>query len=54
VRSHEWWQGLELQGAIFELNNEGKTISVEAIRYPVETPVEEQSNQDQDDDSSEG
>ncbi|KGE71885.1 TIGR00282 family metallophosphoesterase [Spirochaeta lutea] len=40
-RSYEWWQGLELQGAIFELDDSGKAVSVEAVRVPVETPAEQ-------------
>lgn len=35
-RSKEWWNDLEIQGAILEINDEGKTESMKEIRYPIE------------------
>ncbi len=38
MRSHECWEGLELQGVLVEADDEGKAVSIETIRVPVETP----------------
>ena len=40
-RSSESWKALELQGAIFELDDTGKATSIEAVRVPVDTPEQE-------------
>jgi metallophosphoesterase (TIGR00282 family) len=43
-RSHENWDGLEIQGALVSIGDDGKATSVETIRYPVtETEEEKQS-----------
>lgn len=34
-RSKEWWNDLELQGAIVEIDDDNKTKSIKEIRYPV-------------------
>ena len=34
-RSKEWWNDLEIQGAIIKINDEGKTESIKEIRYPI-------------------
>jgi 2',3'-cyclic-nucleotide 2'-phosphodiesterase len=40
-RSADCWDALELQGALFELGDDGKAISIEAIRIPIATPEQE-------------
>lgn len=40
-RSADCWDALELQGALFELGDDGKAISIEAIRIPIDTPEQE-------------
>jgi metallophosphoesterase (TIGR00282 family) len=40
-RSKETWKGLEMQGVIFEISDEGKTTAVERVRIPCkEVPVD--------------
>ena len=40
-RSQEWWQGLEFQGVLVEFDGEGKAVSIETLRIPVEPPQNE-------------
>lgn len=40
-RSKEWWENLELQGAIIEIDSEGSAVSIESLRHPVEQPPAE-------------
>jgi len=40
-RSVDCWNALELQGALFELGDDGKAISIEAVRIPIDTPEQE-------------
>ena len=43
-RSNETWDGLELQGVIFEIGPDGKTIAVERVRVPcTEEPLDRAS-----------
>ncbi len=35
-RSSETWDGIEMQGVIFEISDQGKTIAVERVRVPCE------------------
>ncbi len=43
-RSQETWEGLEMQGVIFEITPDGKTSSVERIRIPcTEEPLDRAS-----------
>jgi calcineurin-like phosphoesterase len=48
-RSKDAWDNLELQGAIFVVNDDGRTGGIETLRYPVtEVPHvrDRQSNED--------
>jgi hypothetical protein len=48
-RSSDAWDGLELQGTVLEVNDEGKTVSIETFRHPIgEVPNDRdrQSNED--------
>lgn len=38
VRSMECWENLELQGVLLELDDNGRGISIETLRIPVEAP----------------
>jgi 2',3'-cyclic-nucleotide 2'-phosphodiesterase len=40
-RSQEFWEGLELQGVILHLSDEGKTEHIERVRYPIEKKGEQ-------------
>ncbi|NQT59396.1 MAG: YmdB family metallophosphoesterase [Bacteroidetes bacterium] len=40
-RSADCWNTLEMQGAVFELDDEGKATSIEAVRIPIDTPEQE-------------
>lgn len=40
-RSLEWWMGLELQGALVEIGEDGRAVGIETIKFPVETPKEQ-------------
>lgn len=40
-RSNEYWENLELQGVLLELDDSGKASSIEMIRLPIETPERE-------------
>jgi 2',3'-cyclic-nucleotide 2'-phosphodiesterase len=37
-RSREYWEGLELQGAVAEINEKGKATEIYSIRVPVASP----------------
>lgn len=39
ARSRECWDSLEMQGVLVEAGDDGKALSIETIRVPVETPV---------------
>ncbi len=34
-RSKEWWNDLEIQGAVIAIDDQGKAESIEEIRYPI-------------------
>ncbi len=34
-RSKEWWNDLEIQGVIYDIDSEGKTENIEVLRYPI-------------------
>ena len=38
ARSQEWWQKLEIQGVLLDIDDSGKTTRIERIRVPVEPP----------------
>ena len=48
-RSHEWWMGLEIQGAVLEFDDQGKAVSIEPIRYPIASPSSDIQTHDDDD-----
>lgn len=45
ARSHECWEGLELQGVLVEADDQGKAVSIETIKVPVETPPKPTDNE---------
>jgi hypothetical protein len=43
-RSKEWWANLELQGALLEVDDDGRASSLEMIRHQVAQPASEQTD----------
>ena len=46
-RSKEYWELLELQGVILDINDQGKTEHIERLKYPVEGTESERNGNDQ-------
>src|SRR6056297_623803 len=46
-RSKEYWEQLELQGVILDINDQGKTEHIERLKYPVEGTESERNGNDQ-------
>jgi calcineurin-like phosphoesterase len=43
-RSNECWDGLELQGVLLTLSDEGRAQEIKTLRIPVETPDKEKNS----------
>ncbi len=45
-RSKEYWNSLEIQGVIIDIDNEGRTESIKALRYKIEEVPDDRAGKD--------